>query len=216
MDGSDIADATKKYWPYALGAVIGVYLLYRFAGSNSSGATVDSPVYLSAGGMSSESAAAYSLQQMQLANEARAIDAAAFNDFISAQGTAALGVGKAAADVIGALQTPTVAAINASAAENVATVQSAALLAAQSFASRAQMVGAGAIMAGLQSEQISAAVRSTGASVNASSQSQAAQFGSFSAAHQAVSQGNSSSSSSIWGAIGTAAAAYFSGGTIWV
>lgn len=177
---ADAKSAVKKYWPYMLGGVVGLYLLSRFGGG---GAAQPQPVYsqpVYVGGssdaaiaaqaqrdiaiaqLSAQSAAenrayefeskkwaeAFALEQetvranTELAANTLAMQTAANNqtywtNYTAAQGNVAAGIAEAAGSVLNALNTPTVYAMQASSAENIAALESAAVAAAAGYTAQA-------------------------------------------------------------------------------
>lgn len=153
---SDIQDALKKYWPYLLGGAVGIYFLMGRSSNNT-----PQQVILSAGGMSdagymaqaqiraAEAQAAtekeylrmqeeaairdYNLQVSVLDAQTRSAADANLSNYLLAQGTAAQGVAQAASGVIASLTAPSIAAINATSAENAYALQSAAAAAAAGY-----------------------------------------------------------------------------------
>ncbi len=153
---ADIQDTLKKYWPYLLGGAVGIYFLM----GRSSNSTPQQ-VVLSSGGMSdaaymaqaqiraAESQAAtekeylrmqeeaairdYNLQVTALDAQTRSAADANLANYLLAQGSAAQGVAQAASGVIASLTAPSIAAINATSAENAYALQSAAAAAAAGY-----------------------------------------------------------------------------------
>lgn len=148
----DAKDAVKKYWPWMLGGVVGLYLLSRNSGSSSGGTVVMG--YSDAAYAAQAQIAAVNAQtqlQSEAAAREHALNLAALeaqtktaNDanlaaYIAAQGTAAQGVAAAASGVIGSLLAPSVAAINASAYENAAALQAGADAASAGYLAQASI-----------------------------------------------------------------------------
>ena len=161
----DVKQVAVDNWPYLVGGVVGVYILYRVS-RGSGGASAPASVVV--GGASPGDVAAGYAAQIQR-DKVLGENAVAF---VGAQGLSALQAAKGAADVIGALQGPTVAAINAAAADNIATVQSSAAAAIASYGAQANITGAtagasGAMAAALaaQSQALSQAIVSSNAAI---------------------------------------------------
>lgn len=134
----DAQEAIKKYWPWALGGVVGLFLLSRMGGSSSGGG--DYAAYVAAQSAAAQSNAQAGIAQSQIASQTalanRQLDLAekdlmsqAQTNYLLAQGAMAKGVGEAASGVVGALLTPYTTVLQTSAYEN-----SAALLAASNIA----------------------------------------------------------------------------------
>ena len=209
MDVQVITENTKKYWPYVVGGVIGLYLVYKFVGG-SSGSNSAEVVYSGQPFDPAQAQFALASQQMQLAaaNEERALQV----QYMGQQALAAKNVASGAAELVSALQRPTIAAINAASAENAATVMSAAALTSASYESRSRMVSAATIAAAMQTQALSNSVNSTSNAVIASTNAAGASVNAASNAAQAAAASEAASDGAIWSTIGTIAAAYFTGG----
>ena len=153
----DLQDFIKKYWPYILGGVAGLYLLSRQASS-----AQPQTVVLGGGGMSdagymaqaqmasieAQSAVDRQMLQMQqtqfdrehslnlssLEAQTRAASDVNLTNYLAAQGAASQGVAQAASGVIASLTAPSIAAINATTAENAYALQSASAAASAGYA----------------------------------------------------------------------------------
>jgi hypothetical protein len=157
----------KKYWPYLLGGVIGLYIIMKYMGSGSS-STSAAPAIASAGpdtslqqaqlGLAAQAqqaqinAQAAQLQAQvnaangQLTLQSQALDvqnsanyASAFNQFQNTQANMATAIGGAASQVVTALNQPAITALQAGAYENSAALQAAGNVAAQSFLAQGQV-----------------------------------------------------------------------------
>lgn len=159
----DLQDFIKKYWPYILGGVAGIYLLSRQTG----GAQPQTVVL--GGGMSdaaymaqAQSAIERQMLQMQqtqfdrehalnlsaLEAQTRAASDANLTNYLAAQGAASQGVAQAASGVIAALTAPSIAAINSSAQENAYALMAASQAAGDAYKSIAQINLAASEVAG--------------------------------------------------------------------
>lgn len=208
----------KKYWPYIVGGIVGLYLIMRFSGgSSSSGGSSDYGAFLQAqtaaaaqnANLQAQSNAQnaalqlqrdqqnaqlavqqsqVSLQQQALTGELalqtasladaranaaskNALDVAAlnasvtrdnntlelnrmatqanaFNQFTTAQAAMAQSVGSSTAAVIDALNKPAMVAMQSNAAENAASLQAAANVAAAGFLGQSNIVAANSSIAG--------------------------------------------------------------------
>lgn len=158
----DYKEAVKKYWPWILGGVGGLYLITKFSGGSSSSSTAD---YLNA-----QNSAALGQQQIAAQKEIElakvsastaatnatiALQTAQFEAqrdvaYIQAQASMAQAVGTSASGLATALYAPGIAAITAAGAENAMALQAAATVAAAGFNTQASMVDSttGAVMAG--------------------------------------------------------------------
>lgn len=197
---SDTTEAIKKYWPWVAGGVIGLVLISYMRGGSSSGGTA------TVGGLSASESAQYGLQAASIAaNRDIALakttgeNAAAF---LAAQGVAAQGVGEGVSQLLGVLQLPTITAINAGAAENVATINGA--VAAQVGAFNAQASTLNSMAAGNLALAQTQATASNALSMAV--QASAASIGQQQAGFQ-LAQGKDNSSATS--TIGKLAAAYF-------
>lgn len=148
MDTDEIIGAVKRHWPIAVGIVGGVLLIAWYRRRQSAnGATSDYGAYgaiLAQQSAAGGAAAQLSYQTRQLELQAAAAERqdriAAMNAQANTAGELAAGFGT----IVGALNAPTVAAINAGAAENVATIHSAVAAAVGGFETQANMTYAAA------------------------------------------------------------------------
>lgn len=159
----DVKDFVKKYWPYILGGVVGLYLLLRYnaGGSTSSGdggygAYLQTQAQMAQQNAASQAAAQTAANQLALQN--KAIDAqiaydnaalqvtrdanaaTAFNQFQTAQAAMAGAVGSSTAQLIDALNKPAMTAMEAGAYENAAALGAAGNVAANSFLAQGSIV----------------------------------------------------------------------------
>lgn len=183
----DIQDFIKKYWPYILGGAAGLYLLSRQTGSRQPQAVV-----IGGGGMSdagymaqaqmasieAQSAVDRQMLQMQqtqfdrehtlnlssLEAQTRAASDANLTNYLAAQGAASQGVAQAASGVIASLTAPSIAAINATTAENAYALQSASAAASAGYAAIAGINLAASEVAGRFADTTHAAYADTTAS----------------------------------------------------
>lgn len=213
MAMQDVSGATKKYWPYVLGGVIGLYVVYKYVGGNSnSGAQYSLSGSVAFDPAQAQVALASQSMNLQAARDEKELQVA----YMKAQSEAALNVGVGAAQLVSALQKPTIAAINAAGAENAATVMSAAALTSASYAARGQIASAALLASGIQTQAIASGVGHVASTVNAASAAAGSAVGAAGAASGAGAAADASSDSAMWSALGTIAVAYFSGGTVWV
>lgn len=187
----DLQDFIKKYWPYILGGVAGLYLLSRQTGGGQ-----PQTVVLGGGGMSDAAHMAQAqiasieaqsaidrqmlqMQQTQLDREhtlnlsaleaqTRAASDANLTNYLAAQGAASQGVAQAASGVIASLTAPSIAAINATSAENAYALQSAAAAAAAGYGAIANINLAASDVAGRFAETTHSAYADTTAATVAS------------------------------------------------
>lgn len=161
----DIVNIVKSHWPVAVGGVVGLYLVVKFMGKGSS----PQVVYTGGGAApNSGNSQALENQAAQIALQGQALtlqaglardkmmsDAAINNSIISAetaasnnaaqigwlgaQGQVAQNVAGAASQVITALELPSIAAINSSAAADAATVKAASDAASAGYLSQASI-----------------------------------------------------------------------------
>lgn len=152
----DVQGFLKKNWMYIVGALVGLYLVYRFmGGGGSSGGDNGYAAFVNAQNQAG-------LQQAQISAQAAAqqasiaaaqdkankeyelgklqVQASAQTAFLQSQAAMADSVGKAASGVLGALYQPTIAAMQASAYENAAALTAGAQVAGAGFVSQASMV----------------------------------------------------------------------------
>lgn len=167
----DIPEPIQKYWPYMLGGAVGIFIIVKMSGGNSGSGSVIS----TAGDPAIAAINAQSVRDANnLAAQREALAMQGNIEALKAQGQAAKDVGSAAAMVISTLQAPTVTAINAAAAENIGTVQSAVAAAmagynAQAAATNSAAQGSYAIAQGLKdsSNALAIAIASSNASIGA-------------------------------------------------
>lgn len=222
MDIQDIQSGAKKYWPYLLGGVIGIYVIYKFTSSGQtqtvqySGVQAFDPAQAAYALQSQGATASYNLELQKMNVSAQLQERALQIQFLESQANAASNVSSGASEVIAALQKPTIASINAAAAENAATVMSAAALASANFAARADITQAALMSSAIMASAINDGSSGISNAVIASANASGAQVNAVGSAISNTSAANSASDSSMWSAIGTLAVAYFSGGTVWV
>lgn len=166
---SEMTENVKKYWPYAVGGVIGLYLLAKMGGGgNAAPARVDTTYAQLMAGQAANSAANTQAQaqleavraQVNMAEadsrrqfELKATELATAKElnlasleaakvaqyanagvaFQNAQAAMAQSVGSSTAEIISALNQPALVALQAGAADNVATMQAAAGVAQAEF-----------------------------------------------------------------------------------
>jgi hypothetical protein len=143
----DTKEFLKKYWPYVVGGIIGLWLILRYSGGGSSGgggADGAYAAYLQAQTAAAAQNAQLGMQQqaqqaqINLANKQLDVEnnanyATAFNNFQTTQAQMAAALGGSVAQVVGALNNPAITAIQAAALENSAALQAAGNVAANSF-----------------------------------------------------------------------------------
>lgn len=168
---ADVQDFIKKYWPYILGGVVGLYLLSRQTGSGQpqtvvlGGGGMSDAAYMAQAQMASieaQSAIDRQMLQMQqtqmdrehtlnlsaLEAQTRAASDANLTNYLAAQGAASQGVAQAASGVIAALTAPSIAAINSSTQENAHALMAASQAAGDAYKSIAQINLAASEVAG--------------------------------------------------------------------
>lgn len=143
----DTKEFLKKYWPYIVGGIIGLWLILRYSGGGSSGGGGADGAY-SAYLQAQTAAAAQNAQlgmqqqaqqaQINLANKQLDVEnnanyATAFNNFQTTQAQMANALGSSVSAVVGALNAPAITAMQSAAYENSAALQAAGNVAAQSF-----------------------------------------------------------------------------------
>lgn len=147
MDMQDAKDTLKKHWPIAVGVVGGILLIWWYR-SRQSGGSYDSYASLLAQQAAAGSAnAQYGLQVRQLELQAAAQERQANIAAMEAQGAVAGQLASGFSEIVGAINAPTVAAINAGAAENIATIQSSVAAAIGGFETQASIAHATATAA---------------------------------------------------------------------
>jgi len=171
---ADIAELTKKYWPYALGAVAGVGLLIYMGRSNSSSGGGDYAAYLQASAQQSAANQSYTLaksaQDAQIALADKQANVAA----LQAQGQMVGAIATAAGGLVQSLNAPTVAALNAGAAENVSTIQGAVANSIASYTAQGSIIQSTANASGKYAEALGMQSQALSNAVSASMQSLAA------------------------------------------
>lgn len=158
----EVKEVAKKYWPYAVGGVAAIFIIMKMRGGGGGGGGVDMSALYAAQAQASGQAAQLGLQSRQLEIQAQAAQLDGAAKMTAANAQAAAAAGASASALIRELNAPGVAAINAAAAENVATLQSAALLTGQSYQSRANMVLATAGTASAYADAIGKTQLATG------------------------------------------------------
>jgi len=142
------SDFLKNYWPYLLGAGVGLYVILKMT---SSGGGSDYASYL---GAQTQAAAINAqsnaeLEKLKIIAESQArsdalesnkINAQAQVAYLNAQANMAESVGVAASEVAANLYAPSIAAINAATYENATAIQYAAAIAASAYAAQSDMV----------------------------------------------------------------------------
>lgn len=168
----DVKDFVKKYWPYILGGVVGLYLILRYSAGSSASSSGDNGygAFLQAQSAAASQNAALQLQAKTAADanalNNKALDAQiafnteqlkvtnnknyadAFNNFQTSQAAMAGAIGSSTAQVIDALNKPAITAMAAGAQENSAALEAAGNVAANSFLAQGSVVGSSAQTAG--------------------------------------------------------------------
>ena len=175
----DLKPMIKKYWPYVLGGVVGIYLIMKFSspkavsqGGGGYSAFLNSQAQ--AGAMQSQNALQSQALQAQIDADERksarefefttkrleleqtAINAKAMNQFQLSQAAMAQSVSQGAAGVIGELSRPSIHAMNSAASENAAALQAAAMAAAGGYLAQSDMVSSMSGMVGDVSKSLGA------------------------------------------------------------
>src|SRR6187551_14835 len=158
----DIKGFAKKYWPYIVGGIVGLYLLLRFSTGGSSQAVNPTYQLPQQAGIDPGLAAQIDAQNQKTALDAKALSAQidynnksldvlekknysdAFNAFQTSQALMAGAIGESAAQVVGALNAPAITAMQASALENAAALGAAGNVAAASFMAQGDIVSSAA------------------------------------------------------------------------
>lgn len=160
----DVKGFLKKYWPYIVGAIVGLYILLRYSsgGSSASGGSTDYAAFMNAQTQASSQNAALQGQLASVAAQQaldrdklnaqiaydnkdldikkNAVAADAFNAFQNSQAAMAQSLGTSASTIINALNTPAITAMSAGAIENAAALEAAGMVAANSFNAQGGMV----------------------------------------------------------------------------
>ena len=145
------SEALKKYWPYIVGAIVGLYLISKYMGGSSSSGSTDYASFLNAQNAAAAQAAQIGIAQQQLQNQtdlqnaqiqlaSQAEQDAAQATYMQAQGQLASQVTAASSGVIAALYQPAITAINAAGVYNGQVAQAAAQVAVGGFQSQASMI----------------------------------------------------------------------------
>lgn len=164
----DAGELLKKYWPWAVGGVVGLLLISRYMSGGSSEASGDSSLtaFYQAQAAASANQQAMSAQTMQaqtardvamaqIALQEKATASASESQYLATQAQMALAVGQSASGTIAALYSPSIAALNAAGYENAAALQAGATVAAAGLT--AQGVATAAVGEALKSAYGSAA-----------------------------------------------------------
>jgi len=168
----DIPEPVKKYWPYGVGAIVGVYILVKMSGGSSSGGGSD--LMAAQNAAASQNASLALASQAQTAQQNLARDKLAGETFIAsmtAQGNTAQQLGIASKDIITSLQAPTIAAINASTAENIKTAESSVNSAIASYAANVENTRTATASALGYAQAMGDATRSLTTAINSSNAS---------------------------------------------
>ena len=139
---ADTKELVKKYWPWGVGAVVGLLVISRMGGGASS-----------TGGLSAQEQAALQLQanaqglqaaQIQGQKEAAmyASTVAGQVEWTLAQGAAGKAAAEGTAAIVAQLQQPTIAAIQSEGAQGIAALQAAAAVGAAGYAAQGQQAQA--------------------------------------------------------------------------
>jgi hypothetical protein len=158
----EMPEPVRKYWPYALGGVVGLVLILKLRGSGSSTAVDPTAAYLAqqnaaglqyanaqlaATGQAAQIAAqqdatdkAFAIQTAQIAAVSAANNNSAQAAFVSSQASMAQAIGSAASGVIQALNQPAIMAINSATTENQAALAAAASAANTGFLASASAI----------------------------------------------------------------------------
>lgn len=141
----------KKYWPYVIGGIVGLYIVLKYMGGSSSSSSSDPyTAYMTAQTQLQAQNAQIAAQQQSesdqvgLANaqinmQNNANYANAFNAFQTSQAAMASSLGTSVSQVITALNTPAITALQAGAIENSAALTAAGNVAANSFLAQGQV-----------------------------------------------------------------------------
>lgn len=147
----EISESVKKYWPWALGGVVGLFILSRMGSGpaqnadntyaalvagQAAGAQANAQLEIARAQIQAGEVAAerdYNLNLAVLEAEREKTYASAMAQVQAAQGATAQGVGEAAGTIIGALAAPQVAAFQTAAIENSYALMSAAEVAKGEF-----------------------------------------------------------------------------------
>ena len=144
----EMPEVVKKYWPWGVGAVVGLLLISRLSsGSSSSSGGSDAAAYAAANAAQAQAAAqaaAAGVQSSQIqaardtslaATQAASLASTQANQvqFVGAQAQLATSAGATTAAIIQSLQAPRIVAINGAALDNATTLQAAADAAKSSY-----------------------------------------------------------------------------------
>ena len=151
----DAGEILKKYWPWAVGGVVGLLLVARYMGGGNSASSGDSSLAafyqaqaaasanqqaMSAQTMQAQTARDVALAQIDLQKQATA--SASESQYLAAQAQMALAVGQSASGTIAALYAPSIAALNAAGYENAAALQAGATVAAAGLTAQGRATAA--------------------------------------------------------------------------
>lgn len=153
----DIKVFIKDRWPWILGGLVGLYLVFKYMGGSSAASSGDGGMaaYLAAQSQGAsqaaianaqiqaskdQQAAANALARDQLNAQIGANNNATQVNFLQAQGQVAGQVAGAASTIVGALNGPAIAAINSAAYENAAALAGAAGVAQSGYVAQASAI----------------------------------------------------------------------------
>lgn len=138
----DAGELLKKYWPWAVGGVVGLLLISRYmgGGSQASGDSSLAAFYQAQASASAQQQANAAAQMQAQTNrdvamasidlQREQVRASSESQYLAAQANMALAVGQSASGTIAALYAPSIAALNAAGYENAAALQAGATVAA--------------------------------------------------------------------------------------
>ena len=170
MDG--VKDFVKSYWPYIVGAVVGLFIILRYAGGSSASSGDAGYSSIIAGQTAAGQANAQLQAQITMAENAnkierdklaaqiaydtkdldiksQAVASEAFNNFQTTQAAMAGAIGSSTSSVLNSLFAPSITAMAAGAQENAAALEAAGNVAASSFTAQGNIVGQSAQTSGI-------------------------------------------------------------------
>jgi len=157
----------KKYWPYVIGGIVGLYIVMKYMGGSSSSSSTDPySAYLQSQTALQGQNLQAQMQQAQIDANTNAQNAAntlaqntldvqnnanyatAFNNFQSTQAQMVTALGTGVSQVVTALNQPSITALQSAAYENSAALQAAGNVAASSFLAQGQIASGATSMFG--------------------------------------------------------------------
>lgn len=222
----DIPEPVKKYWPYMLGGVIGLYAIMRISGgSSNSGMSGADAAYaafmasqtqagqqqMAAAAQSQQTAAARDVALATLDSQNLQSNNASQSAFLAAQADLASSVGQSAAGIIAALNQPAITAINNSTSVNEAALKSAADAATSAYLAQAHMVQSASAVSADVARATASSYYAIPSAINANTAFQVAESAANERMYASASGAQAARTGAILSTVGTVAGAVVGG-----